>query len=860
MDFYTLPVIINNRREVVTQLNQHGVYSENRTYVIETLDCVHFPLLSIHKNFIFKTFIENTPDYYLSELEPSCYCENNRIFITFKLREEKKEAKEQQETKRPEPLNYEDLEDFYFEEKSTDSLSDVEQNNQQYEEFEISKDLTIQFKVNALGSILIGAKFTGNDLKTFSESESSNFNIFIQLDVPSLKVDSKISLSLSAPENFLGMALDFGSESSQLAIKRYENNTPPLKRNIEMDNLFKRIVNYQISKGWVERDLSIQYYQEEPGTNFYKSLFFLKEQLTGDYVHFDDIDYIVDIQSDLKMLVNTHDGMTQLNQQRFQQLPNLKITHQHNEELKPIFFDYFKGNEPVDVQLHEIKYKVYNSILKVMIGACLQREFNRYNHAKRKIRFTILVPNIYDLYDIKKTQESIHKIFEDFASAEFKDEILAWEVLTISESDAALLGFVDKMESDIQKNKNYIIIDSGKGTTDFSIIRTGKNNAMSINPIYRNGFAGAGNLITYAVFETVLHYIRAHAEFDNSAFKFIRDKVIAVLESHDLERKNLFYNELERLKFNYNDNATEIIKQWDSAKIGDITFENLTKIDGLDISALTDLLKDIEQISDFYGYIQDACNLIAYRVVGNLKLVAEHQKNFDCTGVLLTGRAFLFQPLIDAIQLQMKEQLQIPAQKIHVLQGNELKNISLKGVFNQSIRINSDVVGFPIQVIIKNQQEQSASLEEEKEEKPKQSLQSRFLNLLFNDMDKIQKADDVRINHSQLAVDQLFQSQLLIGSGRYKVLDIAFQQDFIHNNLVESDIVFTPQEYLVRVKSNHLLRAVLPLDRKEDDKQRELSVIIPSLFPNYIHDRYLYSLQRSDIVKQKSKPKGPMYF
>lgn len=859
MDFYTLPVIINNRREVITQLNNHDIYSENRTYVIETLDGVHFPLLSIHKNFTFKTFIENTQDYHLSELEPICLIDKKNVFIHFQPREEKKGI-DQQEAKRPEPLNYDDLEDFYFDEKPGEVSPSVEQNDQQYKELEISNDLIIQFKVNASGSILVIAKYIGDNLKSFSESEASNFNIFLQLDLPHLKASSKIALSLSAPEIFLGMALDFGSESSQLAIKRYENNIPPLKKNVEMDNLFKRIVNYHISKGWVERDTHIQYYQEEPGTNFYKSLFFLKEQLTGDYVHFDDIDYIVDIQSDLKMLVNTHDGMTQLNQQRFQQLPNLKITHQHNEELKPIFFDYFKGDEPVDVQLHEIKYKVYNSILKVMIGACLQREFNRYNHAKRKIRFTILVPNIYDLYDIKKTQESVQKIFEDFAATEYKEEILAWEVLTISESDAALLGFVDKMESDIQKNKNYIIIDSGKGTTDFSIIRTGKNNAMSINPIYRNGFAGAGNLITYAVFETVLHYIRAHAEVDNAAFKLIREKVIAVLESHDLERKNLFYNELERLKFNYNSNSEEILKQWSHAKVGDITFEKLTKIEGLDISALTDLLKDIEQISDFYGYIQDACDLIAYRVVGNLKLVAEHQKNFDCAGVLLTGRAFLFQPLIDAIQTQMKAQLQIPAEKIHALQGNELKNISLKGVFNQSIRINSDVIGLPIQVILKSHQEPTAPSEEVKEEKPKQSLQSRFLNLLFNDMNQFQKAEDVRINHSKLAFDYLFQSQLLIGSGRYKVLDTAFQQDLTHHHDVESDIVFTPQEYLVRVKSNHLLKAVLPLDRKEDDKQRELSVIIPSLFPNYIHDRYLYSLQRSDIIKQQAKPKGPMYF
>src|SRR5690606_20916434 len=124
----------------------------------------------------------------------------------------------------------------------------------------------------------------------------------------------------------------------------------------------------------------------------------------------------------------------------------------------------------------------------------------------------------------------------------------------------------------IEKNKEYIVIDSGKGTTDLSIIRTGYNNAFDIKTIYRNGFAGAGNLITFAVFETILHYIRAHATNQNDAYNFIKEKIINVLNSNDLELKNNIFSQIERLKFKYLDNKNYVAAQWNNAAVGDTNF------------------------------------------------------------------------------------------------------------------------------------------------------------------------------------------------------------------------------------------------------------------------------------------------
>src|SRR5690606_34189157 len=143
---------------------------------------------------------------------------------------------------------------------------------------------------------------------------------------------------------------------------------------------------------------------------------------------------------------------------------------------------------------------------RVIVESFLKKEFIKYGQVQRMIRFVLLVPNIYDHQDIRNTQLLLDLIFEDFATKEYKGKILAWEVLTISESDASFLGYINKSDVYIQKDSDYIIIDAGKGTTDFSIIRTGKDNIFNIKPSYRNGFAGAGNMITFAIFETVIHY------------------------------------------------------------------------------------------------------------------------------------------------------------------------------------------------------------------------------------------------------------------------------------------------------------------------------------------------------------------
>ncbi len=276
-------------------------------------------------------------------------------------------------------------------------------------------------------------------------------------------------------------------------------------------------------------------------------------------------------------------------------------------------------------------------------------------------------------------------------------------MLTISESDASFIGYINKNNTQIQKDRDYIIIDSGKGTTDFSIIRTGKSNIFDLKPVYRNGFSGAGNMITYAVFETLLHYIRQTAQTNQSSIKYIKDKVVRILTSDDLERKNNLYTELERLKFNYKgpNVKAQVRGTWDNAKSGDIGFKDLIEF-GDGINTLISLLNGIENVSDFYNYISETCDFIAGSAVSYLKLIKDNKKDFNCAGIILTGRSFMFRPLVEKMKESLVQQLGVREDQINLLNSNELKDICIKGVFNNSIRLNAEMTGYPIQLIFES--------------------------------------------------------------------------------------------------------------------------------------------------------------
>jgi hypothetical protein len=851
MNFYSLPIIINDRREMLLELVEQYSNPRNNSYIIEVPSLTSFNLLTILRENTIRTFVEQSKDIPLSNIETDCTFKNGvvtlRLFENIPLiintPEEPQAPKEK--------LSYEDLEDFSPKAKARP----VEEYAPVHERTEplgnANSHLTLTFESNRQAIHVKSRQIREINQELFDQNK---LTIRVILEVNQESYSSAIDLYLSHPSQFIGIALDFGSESSQMAVKRYTNDFNLLEKKPEIENLFRNIVSFHKSNGWLEQNESVDFYQEEKNTNFYKSLFFLKEQLSGHYEDIDQEVFIKDISDNLKMLVNTKDGFNTLTQQKFHQLPNLKIIHKHEDLLNGISFEIEKQGYGIPIKLSEIKQKVYNTILKVMIASFLKKEFIRYNNATRYIRLMLLVPNIYDTNDINYIQHQLNNIFRELSEQEYKDKILAWEVLTISESDASFIGYINKNNTLIQKDRDYIIIDSGKGTTDFSIIRTGKNNIFDLKPVYRNGFSGAGNMITYAVFETLLHYIRQTANTNQSSIKYIKDKVVRILTSDDLERKNNLYTELERLKFNYKgpNVKAQVRSTWDNAKSGDIGFKDLIEF-GDGINTLISLLNGIENVSDFYNYISETCDFIAGSAVSYLKLIKDNKKDFNCAGIILTGRSFMFKPLVEKMEETLIQQLGVREEQINLLNSNELKDICIKGVFNNSIRLNAEMTGYPIQLIFESNEPEPAPAPAEK--KPVISRKSIFARL-FNDLNTFDKVEKVLAFDNNLNFDKLQTSQFLIGSKTYRISgnDIFQRKQGV---TYEANVEFTHKGYFIRRKHNGIVDSIAPMKVIDDTENNDLSLVVPSLFPNYIDEKYLNSLERDDIVPEPVAPVPP---
>lgn len=869
MKGYIIDLSINDRREKTLRLGNQP--SQKSNFVIEMPANTPVSLIDFRINHLFKSLVVGTKDIAIKELSHHIILENEQLIVSFAPEQLQKEEPIIAQVEAPMILSYEDLDQFKQAKHTHTSSSHTQHKPLEQTSIGQWQNLQLTAQYHEKVGLRLLAQVT-EQYEAILKTDYPNLPIIIRLKVDGITYEHTLSFAIAHKEQYLGIALDFGSESSQMAYNKLDDSGTFIQGKPKVENLYKNIVAFHKNQGWINKEQHEEYYQEERNTNFYKSIFFLKEDLTGAYENIYKELYIREQATDLKMLVNTHDGFTTLTEQHFHQLPNLKITHKYNELFTSINFNVEKEGYPINVPLGVMKEKVYNSILSVIIHSFIKKEFILSYQASKKIRFVILVPNIYDHDAIIRTEQVIDQIFSDIAKQHYPNQLLAWEILAISESDAAFLGYINKNNVNILPNREYIIIDSGKGTTDLSIIKTGQQNIYNIEPIFRNGFAGAGNLISFAVFETVIHYLRAHANNSNSTYKFIKESLIKVLNSNDLESKNKFYNEIERLKFNYSNNEAYAAQQWDNAKVGDVTFSNISEIGAANISTLSELLAQIDCIHDFYGYISTACEMIAQRTVSYVKLVQKNTENFNAAGVILTGRAFLFEPLEIAMRSALKDVVNIPDSIIQRLAGNELKDICIKGVFNKSVQLNAEKIGYPIQYITQAKAEPNTETDTPKQKK--KTIQERLLKVFYGELKAIEHSEIVLTQNQELLTNKLYQSQILIGPKRYKVNN--------HNayDMQQSDkteIVFTPEGYIVRSMHQGVVNNLIELDEIFDAEDIEMYMVIPSLFPNYIQENLIYSFKRSDddFVQTKVKPEttiaprfdppptnnnGPIYF
>lgn len=149
--------------------------------------------------------------------------------------------------------------------------------------------------------------------------------------------------------------------------------------------------------------------------------------------------------------------------------------------------------------------KIYQAILAKFVFEAVYQIADGHPAGKIAVVVNLLVPNMLSQNDHSALAQEMNEFVQskDFQNHKPKDLDAYVEVRLVSESDGSLLGILEGQSAQLEGR--YAVIDMGKGTTDISVVDVNSARAVAVS---RLGFIGAGNVVSNAVFqEAVLHFV-----------------------------------------------------------------------------------------------------------------------------------------------------------------------------------------------------------------------------------------------------------------------------------------------------------------------------------------------------------------
>ena len=454
-----------------------------------------------------------------------------------------------------------------------------------------------------------------------------NITLIVQDPRTNQPYKAKVVCHLIPRDVYYEIALDFGSEASQMKIN-YPNGDRRTPSSIPiLEKAKNQLPEYEAYKNLE----SSEFHQNVPDKkNLFQSLFYIERRDSEDKLGHPV--FLSKIKED--------DKYSEL-------MPSLKIALLDNTDTRG-FLTYYR--------------MVINNFLRTAIAAILEREGNLPNHVGLLIN--LLVPNVMNIGNVNKL---IDQILSGFCYLQDeKPELYGkfhLEIIPISESDASFAGYFEANKGlpFIQPDKNYLIIDGGKGTMDFSIIKIKDRNKYE--SLYRNGFIGSGNAITYAIFDHLCAIIKGSPK--NDVRKELMQDILFNSENDQVGKKKLL-EVLEKIKKAYeNTSSQEIEKNCD--KLNDLFRGQYLK--ELTAGGLAAKLEEEELTGSFgdkYGIIHatcyNICSSLSYNLMRNNISTPELNK-IQPTGadiffdeVILAGRTFMFKMLKEELKRVLKEE------------------------------------------------------------------------------------------------------------------------------------------------------------------------------------------------------------
>lgn len=477
-------------------------------------------------------------------------------------------------------------------------------------------------------------------------------------------------------------ALDFGSDSSQVRLT--DGSGKVCDANMPLVDAFEGV-----AKQSAQDEKGSEYLQGHSGDQLYKSVFYIRKN-TGHKIEFAAKPQGCCENQFVQMLLKSNCNYWN----DLLLLPNLKLIEVDAGTLlnsikgatTPI--QHLVDNAPVlygSLSMPELRQNVLRVILGNFLHAIL------YNASDAKcLNMVLLVPNVYQQVKIKQLVDGLYK---DFAlikqSGTYSCEAI--EVQVISESDASFLGMrtrgIDL--ATLRVGENVLVIDGGKGTTDFSILQ--KTEGANYASLYRDGLPASGNVITYAFYEAFREYILKKTEIDIDNILFAPDA------EYSLRVKALSY--FEECKHRYRKAGNG--EKFDEAKDGFTAYFKSTNPKQA-LSAIFDTLSKSDcyvipgQDTKVEKKVEELATALSKSI--NTYMLGAKSKKFD--QVLYMGRAFLFKPLLNRVTEELQINGWIDSNYTPHFDTDGSKTGCVKGALtvnnNLSINNNTGIIGAPI--------------------------------------------------------------------------------------------------------------------------------------------------------------------
>ncbi|MDZ4796001.1 MAG: hypothetical protein SGI83_17100 [Bacteroidota bacterium] len=657
---------------------------------------------------------------------------------------------------------------------------------------------------------------------------------FYKYKVEQVPFQLKLTLQHSEEEKYSGefqftivrskdcqrVVIDFGSEASQVGYKNCGPQSAVVSYDI-LENIISQLNITDSSRNWKREDFLNQ---ESGQPMLYRSFYAVKKRISQEERKTFPFNFTSNLVNDeIRLFITRQEvAATQVSfRDEYEIIPNLKLGIEKSLQLS-------MGNYTEDYSIRSHKKELISAVLLRILRLMIS---TKPSFRQGGMIVTLLVPNIYTQHDVFELLNELRNQTGSLQSSlGITDDALYIEYETISESDAAFMGYQQTHAEEVNLSNGEIalVIDCGKGTTDISMLLADDNENYS--SFFRTGFAGAGNVLLYGFAEDFLTLVLKAIPGSNdlSVKDFIRRHILDQNLTADvlnfiqlMEEQKKKFASLPAGSRGQTVSITEFAQLAENSMSTERTIGNLYKDQSTLLQYADTILKDrsIRWDDEVTGIISKATDCIVHCIIASIKDVMTKDIKKRIKTVMLSGRAFYFDALRIKLEKELKDLLGTTVKINTVPPGRALnnKNVAIHGAFSGAYKI-TDFTGIPI------------------DKKEGLSRNNDVLNnniYLYRGI-KIEPGNDILYNAAVVR-----RNNQELKAFKNKTVDIYFTRDNIYLRLMENQ----------RVKDVRSLYSILTSVSETFSPIQDMKAI--SMFPGYSGELASVNAVYNDVVKEK---------